>query len=150
MNECKNRIRTPADFDPMLVFVSFRISLVTHTCWQLVRKASIASLRKSSTFPIKRWVICFFFKEMSLYYFGSTIKHSCQRIHGELLDKEFSKFFFYNLWRLHVNRSCRTQSKRDQVLCAAKDQTPSHFKHLLRVIFPSGSKKSFLKEPKIP
>ena len=95
------------------MFVFFSLSLVGHTCQPLLRRAPKARLRLS---PLRKELFAFLNK-ISLYHFGSTIKHSCQRIYGE---KEFSRNF-YNLWQLHVNRHCSTPSKHDQVIFAAED-----------------------------
>ena len=82
---------------------------------------------------------------MSLTYFGSRIKHSCLRIYGKPVCKEFSRSF-YNLWRLHANRNCTTH--RSVCLLVMAISSRSLFKSHIRLV--RGANNLFQKSQNSP
>ena len=89
----------------------------------------------------KFWTACFDFVvqkaspcfRMSLNYFGSRIKHSCLRIYGKLVCKEFFRSF-YNFWRLNANRNVRLHDILDGSWTSSKRLLTGHG-NLLKISF---------------
>ena len=78
--------------------------------------------------------------QSQVVYFGSRIKHSCLRIYGVLVCKEFSRSFHScNSWQLHASRNCRKF-----VYCSLAIHLNHAAEHIFRVAILYPFQESYL------